>query len=543
MNTPEPLDRLEIKPSRLRFWHVLLAGMAFMLLVVLAMGTWHWWRVRRQAELVAQIKAAGGQVFYFQDYVMGPDGNYEEGKAPSLFSDDFRERYPNLCSQVFGVHAWHSSSYEDPVVAAAETEKFFLAAKEFPRLKTVTIWSDSFDGRRLSEMKSLRGLQQLSLSGDQITDAAIPAVTTAKNLRGLLLDSSQLTDAALPPLFKLTRLNGFSLSSSLITDAGLAALKLPEGLEYLSFNLPAVTDNGFCSLQNFPRLKSLSVNTAIGDAGISHLTAGGQLDTLITKKPRFGDAGLAAIASNHSLEGILSFEDSAITDEGLRHLASLPRVSLLQLSGTKITDAGLVHLTAMVNLQKVFLARTQVTGTGLTHLHGLPNLYGIDLSDCPITDEGWSALQAFKSLTYLSLAGVPITDEGCGRIPFAGPRLEDRSSYSLLDLSRTQITDACIPALIRTKFTRINLDNTALTDVGLMAIAAEPGELNDVSAKGTKITAHGVVDFFDRIRAAGHNCFVSSDFLLEEIEAITQAREASDPAAAGLPAAGSTQPE
>jgi uncharacterized protein YjbI with pentapeptide repeats len=533
MNTPEPLDRLEIKPPRLRFWHILLAGMAFVLLVVLALGTWHWWRVRRQAELVKQIEAAGGQVFYFQDYVMGPDGNFEQGKAPSLFSDDFREKYPNFCSQVFGVRAWHTPSFEDPEVTAAKTEKFFLAAKEFPRLKTVTIWSDSLDGRRLSEMKSLRGLQLLSISGDQITDAAIPAVITAKNLRGLSLDGSQLTNAALPPLSKLTRLKGFSLSSPLITDAGMAHLQLPEDLEYLSFSLPVVTDKGFCSLPKFPRLKSLSVNTAIGDAGIAHLAAGGQLDTLIMKKPRFGDAGLAAIASNHSLEGILSLEDSAITDEGLRHLESLPGVSLLQLSGTKITDAGLSHLTAMVNLQKVFLARTQVTGAGLTHLHGLPNLDAIDLSGCPITDDGWSALQGFKSLTYLNLAGIPITDQDCGRIPFAKPRLEDRSSYTLLDLSRTKITDACVPALIRTKFRRITLDNTALTDAALLAIAAEPGELTDVSAKGTKITAHGVVDFFDRIRAAGHNCFVSSDIPLEELNAIREAKEARNPAAAG----------
>src|SRR5262245_43889121 len=121
-----PLEPLEFPPPRprLRFWHILLGGMACLLLMLVAVGVWHLLRVRRQAHLVAQIDAAGGSVDYYDEYMRLPDGDfdYESLTSRSIFPRAFRQEYPNFCSQVFGVETFDQLNSD-------QTEQFLRAAK------------------------------------------------------------------------------------------------------------------------------------------------------------------------------------------------------------------------------------------------------------------------------------------------------------------------------------------------------------------------------------------------------------------------------
>ena len=57
-----------------------------------------------------------------------------------------------------------------------------------------------------------------------------------------------------------------------------------------------------------------------------------------------------------------------VTDEGLAHVAGLPNLVELIVSGKQVTDAGLVHLYELSKLQDLYLYDTKVTEAGLARL-------------------------------------------------------------------------------------------------------------------------------------------------------------------------------
>jgi internalin A len=57
-----------------------------------------------------------------------------------------------------------------------------------------------------------------------------------------------------------------------------------------------------------------------------------------------------------------------VTDEGLKELAGLQGVKVLDLSATLVTDAGLKNLYGQKSLQLVNLISTKVTAAGLKEL-------------------------------------------------------------------------------------------------------------------------------------------------------------------------------
>ncbi len=80
-----------------------------------------------------------------------------------------------------------------------------------------------------------------------------------------------------------------------------------------------------------------------------------------------GDAGLKALAELKSLQ-ILDLTDSRVTDAGLAHLEKLHRLERIRLDGTDVTDVGLEHLRGLPRLRSVFLYATQVTERGVAEL-------------------------------------------------------------------------------------------------------------------------------------------------------------------------------
>ena len=57
-----------------------------------------------------------------------------------------------------------------------------------------------------------------------------------------------------------------------------------------------------------------------------------------------------------------------MTDAGLKHLAALPKLSELYLSGTGVTDTGLKVLTDFKHLNRLWVYNTKVTEAGRAEL-------------------------------------------------------------------------------------------------------------------------------------------------------------------------------
>jgi hypothetical protein len=123
------------------------------------------------------------------------------------------------------------------------------------------------------------------------------------------------------------------------------------------------------------------------------------------------DAVLADVARIEAITALDLGGSKALTDEGVRHLARLPALRHLDLSGTAITDRGLQVLRHLPALETLSLAGTPVTDEGAVHLAHCHELRQINLSG---TRTGNGAIRALagKSRLHDFASGIGVTDAG-----------------------------------------------------------------------------------------------------------------------------------
>ena len=123
------------------------------------------------------------------------------------------------------------------------------------------------------------------------------------------------------------------------------------------------------------------------------------------------DAALGRVAGVETITGLFLGGSRELTDEGVRHLARVPRLERLDLSGTSITDRGLEVLRQLPALRSISLAGTRITDAGAAHLAHTAALEAVDLS---WTNTGDGAVRALSGKPHLRelRSGVNVTDAG-----------------------------------------------------------------------------------------------------------------------------------
>jgi internalin A len=168
--------------------------------------------------------------------------------------------------------------------------------------------------------------------------------------------------------------------------------------------------------------------------------AAGQADNVnVHSFPKVGDKEVSLLADATNLK-YLNLDRSRITDEGLKNLPWLPRLTNLSLSNTQVTDAGMEALTKLQNLEVLRLDRTRVKNAGLSIIAELPNLKNLSLWKCVIDDEGVAYLSKLRNLERLSLDETLISDA-------ALKHLAPLSRLRYLSVWRTKVSDAGVNEL------------------------------------------------------------------------------------------------
>jgi hypothetical protein len=168
-----------------------------------------------------------------------------------------------------------------------------------------------------------------------------------------------------------------------------------------------------------------------------------------------------------------------ITDQSLRFVRGLDQLTFLALENTAVTDEGTRHL---------------------AHLRGLKGLYvchdrdGL-IASPDITDAALSNLVQGKNLDEFGVTG-PITDEGLLMIVSHCPNLVS------LRLEGSRITNKGVAALLRLK----KLSHLSLTDSPFIDDAddrelAAVSRLRQVSLEGTRVTRQGAAALRDKTGA------------------------------------------
>jgi hypothetical protein len=123
------------------------------------------------------------------------------------------------------------------------------------------------------------------------------------------------------------------------------------------------------------------------------------------------DALLARVARIAGVSALDLSGSKALGDEGMRHLAGLPALTHLDLSGTAVTDAGLAVLRQLPALESISLAGTGVSDAGAAQLAHCRRLRSVDLSWTRTGDGALRALAGMDALHELR-TGALVTEAG-----------------------------------------------------------------------------------------------------------------------------------
>lgn len=106
------------------------------------------------------------------------------------------------------------------------------------------------------------------------------------------------------------------------------------------------------------------------------------------------------------------------------HLAALPRLLILNLSGSDVDDRGLDRVAQLGELQSLNLDWTPVTDAGLAKLTVLRNLEALWLNDTNVTNTGLKSLAQLPKLRRLYVEGTAVDEAGAKQLRTALPKCE-----------------------------------------------------------------------------------------------------------------------
>ena len=241
---------------------------------------------------------------------------------------------------------------------------------QFTQLQRLSMLQSPQDDSFLDHWQGLKRINMLELPSTRITDARLRALMgRSTGLGGMRFDGSLLTDAGVaalgqPPNLRSMNLLGRPTAAHDLTDASLVTIGRIRWLATLGLTTGRFTEAGLDALADLP-LQELSLGSveSLSEAGMKRLLGSRCFLRLGLAGPAITDAVLPLLAGHLHPQGTLDLSRSAITDDGMRHLAAL-RVADLNLSQTALTDVGLAALATGITARELIASDTKITPAG-----------------------------------------------------------------------------------------------------------------------------------------------------------------------------------
>ncbi|MCA9039460.1 MAG: hypothetical protein KDA65_03835 [Planctomycetaceae bacterium] len=318
----------------------------------------------------------------------------------------------------------------------------------------------NFDAASIDTLAVLPGLKSLSLSDCRLTPDALAGLAKYYSLETIHLEQMTVTEEQLRTIASLPKLMRLSLQNCEFDTSILAELEGHPLLNSLSLKGIVVPDELFESLVTIPLLERVSLEECqISQNGYAALSRLPQCHYLGLNGSNITDEELAFFAEQSLWQ--LELGQTAITDAGMKHVASMKALSQLSVAGTTITDEGIKHLSKSEPLRTMsvsadsYPAALQVKPATIT----VSRWQRLDFSETRITDESLFILKKMlgTSSLNLNLSNTQITNEGLKHLQGI-PRLQS------LDLRGTRITNEAIPTLKNITVNQLNIEETGITD-------------------------------------------------------------------------------
>lgn len=263
----------------------------------------------------------------------------------------------------------------------------------------------------LFELKSLQALD-LSLCRKIVSNDVTRNLSTLTQLQILNLEGCTKV-TGLASLDLCSSLRVLNLSECKINDHSMSIFDSPEQRKTL--------DHGAKTVGGLIHLQTLDMERCVGisDTGfqiLSHLT---NLTTLKLSSTKIGDCGLAAVGQLTTLQMLILRNCQLITNNGIRHLASLCVLQELNLRGCDgLTDLCLTHVAFLTRLETlILLGITAITNAGVSSLRHLSALQTLNLAGCGVTDGCLPILGRMRNLQVVHACGSGIRRKACEDVP------------------------------------------------------------------------------------------------------------------------------
>jgi beta-lactamase regulating signal transducer with metallopeptidase domain/tetratricopeptide (TPR) repeat protein len=192
-------------------------------------------------------------------------------------------------------------------------------------IRSLRLFGTGLSGQ-IPRLEHVPGLEELEL-GTPLLGRDLEAIGRLTNLKRLSLPQElTINVSGAREIARLTRLTSLRLYNVNIDDAAFVELRTLVGLTELDLTHTRITDEGLATIEKMPRLKVLELHRHPNWHTSQQLT----------------DACLASIARLPELERLSL--SGKITNDGLKQVARLPRLTSLMILSTDITADGLAAL-------------------------------------------------------------------------------------------------------------------------------------------------------------------------------------------------------
>lgn len=215
--------------------------------------------------------------------------------------------------------------------------------------------------------------QQLSLGLKLHYEGTID-FTWAKNLQPddiCVLDSNNIPfdGKNLQPLSRLTGLKTIRFDYADLSDANLEYLKDCSNLSYLGMCHTMVEGDGLARLKHLSKLKTLHLScNSLDENKLAALQNFPELARLQIQAGGIGDQGLLYISKSRNLVSLELDRNKKITDQGIEYLTRLPKLQLLNISGSTVTSKCFASLKKMKSLRHLCISSPNLSEAELAKL-------------------------------------------------------------------------------------------------------------------------------------------------------------------------------
>ena len=244
-----------------------------------------------------------------------------------------------------------------------------------------------FTDRGMAQLDGLNGLFALNLAASELSVTAV-GLSRLVGLPNLGWLACEADDDAMAQIARMPRLRFLGCQDTVAGDEGFTALSASQSIEFIwGRRCHNLQSRGFASLARMPRLRALSVSCKnVDDAGLAELPNFPALRELMPID--VPDDGYRHIANCQELDSLILMYCRETSDLATEHIVGLPRLKSYFASYTRITDRTPELLSGMNSLEQITLnSCAGVTNAGLAHLARLPRLRELRVSGREITPE------------------------------------------------------------------------------------------------------------------------------------------------------------